>query len=162
MPLKRHHPILPLKLGQRHHINRVPRAPLQKRSIRPLAGTKLAPDAQKRIHQNPPKRRMVPIRHPEHAICDRTILHASRGPRAPRTHLVDHRHDMRLPFPLRSSPLGNRLALLNLAVHITRHCRGIFSHARSMNHQTRPHSHCTGQGSQRFAALTQKPQSPLQ
>jgi hypothetical protein len=91
---------------------------------------------------------MIHIRHPEHAIRHRTILHASRRPRATGAHLVDHRHNMRLAFPLGSRPLGNRLALLNLAVHITRHCRGIFSHASSMNHQTRPHSQRAGQGSQ--------------
>jgi len=136
--LKRHHPILPLKLRQRHHINRIPRTPLQKRPIRPLASTKFAPNAQKRIHQNPPKRRMLAIRHPEHAIRHRAILHASGRPRASRAHLVDHRHNVRLAFPLGSSPLGNRLILLNLAIHITRHCRGIFSHARSIEPPNSP------------------------
>jgi hypothetical protein len=81
---------------------------------------------------------MVPIRHPEHAIRHRTILHASRRPRAPRAHLVDHRHNMRLAFPLGRRPLGNRLILLDLAIHITRHCRGIFSHRRSIEPPNSP------------------------
>jgi hypothetical protein len=81
---------------------------------------------------------MLPIRHPEHAIRHRTILHASRRPRAPSTHLVDHRHNMRLAFPFGSRPLGNRLILLNLAIHITRHCRGIFSHGRSIEPPNSP------------------------
>jgi hypothetical protein len=136
--LKRHYPILPLKLRQGHHINRIPRTSFQKRPIRPLAGTKLAPNAQKRINQNPPKRWVIRIRHPEHAIPHRTILHASRRPRAPSAHLVDHRHNVRLAFPLGGRPLGNRFVLLNLAVHITRYCRGIFNHGRSIEPPNSP------------------------
>ena len=115
-----------------------PKGSLPERSIRPLAGAQLAPDTQKRVHQNPSKRRMIRVRHPEHALRHWTIFHACRRPRASRAHLVDHRDDVRLAFPLRRRPLGNGLALLDLTVHISRHCRGIFSHSRSVNSPNSP------------------------
>jgi hypothetical protein len=57
-----------------HHLDRVPRAAIEKRAIGTFARTLLAADAEVRIDFDSPKRRMVFIRHPEHAGFNRTIL----------------------------------------------------------------------------------------
>src|SRR6202158_1802754 len=67
-----------------HHHDGVPRAAIQEASVRPLAEALLASDAQNRIHLDAPKRKIILVRHPEHAVFHRAILHASRRARAAR------------------------------------------------------------------------------
>jgi hypothetical protein len=62
----------------RDHLDRVPGAAIEKCPVRAFAGALLAADAQIRIYFDSPKRRMVFIRHPEHACFDRAILDTCR------------------------------------------------------------------------------------
>ena len=62
----------------RHHLDRVPRTAIKKRPIGTFAGTFLTTDAEVRIDLDTSKRRVVFIRHPEHARLDRTLLNARR------------------------------------------------------------------------------------
>jgi len=103
------------KLGQRHHVNCVPRAPFQKRSFRPLAGAQLTPDTQQRVHHNAPKGRIAWIIHPVHALFHRAILDARRRPGASRAALIDHSQDVRLPLALGRRPFRHRRGLLHLS-----------------------------------------------
>src|SRR5579864_8784249 len=89
--LNRHRSHFLLHLSRVYHNNGVPRAPIQEASIRPLADALLAADAENRIYLNSPKRRIVFIRHPEHAVFYRTILHASRRAGTTRAALGDDR-----------------------------------------------------------------------
>ena len=130
---KRQRPLLRLKLRQRNQVNRIPRAAFQKSPIRPLARTQFASDAQKRIHNNPPHRRMIRIRSPEHAIFHRAIIHARRRSRASRAALVDHSQNMRLALPLVVSPRRPRLFLL----HLTRNI--FFNRRLCVRHQVSPY-----------------------
>src|SRR5215216_4598276 len=67
---------------RRYHLDRVPRTAIEKRPIRTFAGALLATDAQVRIDFDAPKRRMIFIRHPEHARFNRTVLDTCRRPGA--------------------------------------------------------------------------------
>jgi len=81
---KRHRPISSLKLRQRHHVNRIPRAAFQERAIRTLTGTEFAPDAKQGIDDNTPKRRMILVRRPIHAVGNRAVLDTCWRPCATR------------------------------------------------------------------------------
>jgi hypothetical protein len=61
-----------------HHLDRVPRTAIEERPIRTLARTLLTSDAEVRINFDSPERRMVFVRHPEHAGFNRTILNTRR------------------------------------------------------------------------------------
>ena len=61
-----------------HHLDRIPRTAIEKRTIRTFAGALLAADAKIRIYFDSAKRRMVFIRHPKHAGFNRTILNTRR------------------------------------------------------------------------------------
>src|SRR6185369_13226662 len=63
----------------RDHLDRVPRTAIEKRPIRTFARTLLTPDAQVRIDFDAPERRMIFVRHPEHACFNRTVLDTRRG-----------------------------------------------------------------------------------
>jgi hypothetical protein len=123
----RHRAVRALKFRQGHHIDRVPRASFQKCAIRPLAGAQFASNAQNRIHHDLAERWMLLIRHPEHAIRHRTILHARRRPRTTRAHFIDYCDDMRLAFAASGRSFGNRVAFLYLAVHELRDIQGKLS-----------------------------------
>jgi len=61
------------------HLDRVPRAAIEKRAVRTFAGALLTADAEIRIYFDTSKRWVVLIRNPEHARFDRTILNTRRG-----------------------------------------------------------------------------------
>src|SRR5437764_314929 len=79
--------------------DRMPRATVEKRSIRPLADALLAPDAQDWIHLDTPEGPMILIWDPVHAVGHRTIRHARRRSRAPRAALGDNCQLLRLLLP---------------------------------------------------------------
>lgn len=59
-----------------NHFDRVPRATVEKRAVRPLAYALLAADAKVRVNFDATERRVVFIGNPEHAGFDRAILDA--------------------------------------------------------------------------------------
>ena len=61
-----------------HHLDRVPRATIEKRAVRTLAGALLTADAEIWIDFDSSERRMVFVGHPEHAGFNRTILDTRR------------------------------------------------------------------------------------
>jgi len=76
-------PFIRLELCKRHHVNRIPRATFEESSVRTFAGAQFAPDAKQGIDNNTPKRRMVLVRGPVHAIGDRTIIDTGGDPEQP-------------------------------------------------------------------------------
>lgn len=61
-----------------HHLDRVPGTAVEKSSVRSLAGALLTTNAEIGIDLNPAKRRMILVRHPEHAGFDGTVFDARR------------------------------------------------------------------------------------
>ena len=59
-----------------HHLDRVPRAAVEKSAIRSFADALLAANAEIRINFNPAKRWMILVRNPEHARFYRAVLNA--------------------------------------------------------------------------------------
>jgi hypothetical protein len=57
-----------------HHLDCIPGTTIEKRTIRTFACTLLTADTEVRIDFDSSKRRVVLIRHPEHARFDRTVL----------------------------------------------------------------------------------------
>jgi len=62
----------------RHHFNRIPGAAVEKSAIRSFANAFLATNAEIGIDFDAAKRRVIFVRHPEHARFDRAILDARR------------------------------------------------------------------------------------
>src|SRR6267143_1244777 len=60
------------------HDDGVPRTAIKEAAIGALAKALLAADAENRVNLDAAKRRTVLIRHPEHAVLDRAVLHAGR------------------------------------------------------------------------------------
>src|SRR5712671_597869 len=69
-------------LGNIHHDDGVPRAAIQEAAVRTFTEALLAPDALEGVNLDAPERRVVFVRHPEHAVFHRTVLDASRRSRA--------------------------------------------------------------------------------
>ena len=82
----------------RHHLDRVPRAAIEKRAIRTFARTLLTANAEIRVDFDPPEWRMVFVRHPEHAGFNRTILDTRRRTGASGTAIGGNREDARPLF----------------------------------------------------------------
>src|SRR6185295_18283789 len=61
-----------------NHLDRIPGTPIEKRPIRAFTRALLATNAKIRIDFDSSKRRMVFIRHPEHAGFNRAILDTGR------------------------------------------------------------------------------------
>lgn len=76
--LVRHRPDFFFDFRDIHHDDGIPRAAVQEAAVRTFTEALLAADAQNRINLDAPERRVVLVRHPEHAILDRAILHARR------------------------------------------------------------------------------------
>src|SRR5216684_3161518 len=66
----------------RNHLDRVPRTAVEKRAVGTLADTFLTPDTEIRIDFDSSKRRVIFVRHPEHASFDRAVFDASGRARA--------------------------------------------------------------------------------
>ncbi len=62
----------------RYHLNRVPWAAIEKRTIGSFADALLTANAEIGIHFNTSERRMVFVGHPEHASFDWTVFDTSR------------------------------------------------------------------------------------
>jgi len=73
----------------RNHLNGVPRAPIQKTSIRAFAGALLAANTELRINFDTSEGRVVFILHPIHAVRDGAIRNAGRRTGAPGAALGD-------------------------------------------------------------------------
>src|SRR2546430_6328098 len=109
--------------GGIHHHDGVPWAAVQEAAVGALAEALLAADAQNGINLDAPERRIVLIRHPEHAVFHRAVLHASGRSRAARAALRNNRQFFRLFLARRDDSLRARL-LLQLVGH---HSRGFDS-----------------------------------
>jgi len=121
--------LLRFKLRNRHHIDSVPRAALEKGAVGAFAGAQFAADAQQRIDDNPAKRRVVRVRAPEHAIFHRAILDARRRTRAARAILIDHRENVRLALALIGLAAGPRGVLDHLAADVLLNARACVCHS---------------------------------
>src|ERR1700674_1812687 len=75
---KRHRPNYLFNLSDIHHDDSVPGTAIQKTPVRTLAHTLLAPDAENGVHVDAAERRIILIRHPEHAVFHRAVLQAGR------------------------------------------------------------------------------------
>src|SRR6266436_8302606 len=125
-----------------HHHDGVPRAAIQEASVRSLADALLASDAQNRIHLDAPKRIIILVRHPKHAVFHRAIFHTRRRTRAARAALRDDRKLLRFFLARGGNPLGARLMLLLVGHHssglrrFTLGCHGprLSSQSRSFCH----------------------------
>ena len=78
-----------------HHLDRIPRTAIEKSPVRTFAGALLTADAQVRINFDTAERRMIFVRHPEHACFDRTILDTCRRPGAAGATIGRDRKDAR-------------------------------------------------------------------
>src|SRR5712691_2413301 len=103
-------------LGNIDHDDGVPWAAIQEAAVRTLAKALLAPDALDGINLDAAKRRIVLVRHPEHAIFHRTVLHAGGRSRATGAALGDDGKFFRLLFARECNSLGARL-LFQLVGH---------------------------------------------
>src|SRR5713226_666620 len=100
-----------------HHHDGVPRAAIQEASVRSLADALLASDAQNRIHLDASKRKIILVRHPEHAVFHRAIFHARRRTRAARAAFRDDRKFLWFFLARGGDPFGARFVLLLVGHH---------------------------------------------
>ena len=103
---KRQRSIVSFKLGERNHIDGVPRAAFEERAVGAFAGAQLAADAEQWIDDNAAKRGVVFVRRPIHAIRNRTVLDAGGRTGASRAAFIDHRKNVGFAFPLRRRARG--------------------------------------------------------
>ena len=103
----------------RHHLDRIPRTTIEKRTVRTFARTLLATDAEIRIDFDSSKWRMVFIRHPKHAGFDRTVLDTRRRTGTTGAAVGGNREDAR-PLLSRgfSVALGHWPVLVYDVVHV--------------------------------------------
>lgn len=130
--------------------------------VRPSARALPAPDAQQRVDDNAAKRRMVLVLHPEHALGHRAIVHASGRSRTSCAHFVDDGDDVRLALAALRVAFGDRVGLLDLAVHELRDFEGDFRQRvlrRSNSFYT--HSFSARRGSQSPADTNLAPKTAL-
>src|SRR5437660_9015842 len=70
-------PVHCLPIISRNHFDRIPRAAIEKCSIRAFADALLTTNAEIRIDFDAAERRVIRIRHPEHASFDRAVFDTS-------------------------------------------------------------------------------------
>ena len=104
-------------LGGIHHDDRVPRTAVQEAAVGTFAEAFLATDAKNGIDLDAPKRRMVFVGHPEHAVFHRTILDASGRTGASGATLGNHRQFLRLLLPRSGETFRLRFKLLLVGNH---------------------------------------------
>jgi len=78
-------------LGRVHHYDRIPWATVEEASVGSFAGALLATDAEDRVHLDSPKRWVIFVGNPEHAVLNRAILDARRGAGTARATFGDNR-----------------------------------------------------------------------
>src|SRR5712691_7131454 len=103
-------------LGDIDHDDGIPRAAIQEAPVRAFAEALLAAYALDGIDLDAPERRIVLVRHPEHAVFHRAVFHASRRSRATGAALGDDGKFFRLLFARECNSLGARL-LFKLVGH---------------------------------------------
>src|SRR5579863_9306134 len=91
------------------HLDGIPRASVQERPVRALAGAFLALDAKERIDLDSSEGRMVRIRDPVHAVGYRAIGDTRRRSGAPRAALRDNGQFLGALFARCGNPFGLRL-----------------------------------------------------
>src|SRR6266700_6275716 len=100
-----------------HHHDGVPRAAVQEAAVGAFAEAFLAPEALEGINLDAPERRIVLVRHPEHAVFHWTVLHARRRPRATRAALGNYSAFLRLLLARGDDSLRARLKFLLVRHH---------------------------------------------
>jgi hypothetical protein len=103
-----------------NHHDGIPRTPIQEAPIRTLAEALLAANAQDRINLDAPKRRIVLVRHPKHAIFHGTVLHTRRRTRAACAALRNYGKFLWLLLACGCDSLRARLKLLLVGHHSRR------------------------------------------
>src|SRR5713226_550355 len=104
-------------LGNIDHDDGVPRAAIQEAAVRAFTEALLAPDALEGVNLDASERRIVLVRHPEHAIFHRAVLHASRRSRATRAALGDYGQFLRLFLACGGNTLRARFKFLVVGHH---------------------------------------------
>ena len=111
------------------HDDGVPRAAIQEAAVRAFAEALLAADAKNRIDLDAPERRIVLVRHPEHAVFHGTVLDAGRRARAAGAALGDDGQFFGLFLARGGDSLRARLVLKLVGHHSGRFCDiGCISH----------------------------------
>src|SRR6202142_4513473 len=82
--------ILAFKIGERNHVDGVPRAAFEERAVGALTGAQLAADAEQGIDDDAAKRGVVLVRRPIHAIRNGAVLDAGGRAGASRAAFIDH------------------------------------------------------------------------
>ena len=73
-----HDAVYSFPIIRRHHLDRIPRAAIEKRTIRTFARTLLTSDTEIRIYFDSSKWRMVLVGNPKHTGLNRTVLDTRR------------------------------------------------------------------------------------
>ena len=118
--LNRHRSDFFFHLNRVDHNDGVPGAAVEEAAVRTFAEALLAPDAKNGIDRDAPERRAVFVRHPEHAVLDGTIFHASRRPGASRAALGNDRQFLWLLLSRRGKALGPGFGLHFVRNHTDR------------------------------------------
>src|SRR5258708_20895221 len=115
--------------GDIDHDDGVPRAAIEEAAVGAFAEALLAADALDGVNLDAPERRIVLVRHPEHAIFHRTVLHARCASRATRAALGDYGQFFRFFLARGSDALRAGLKLLLVGHHSwSFHNLGCISH----------------------------------
>jgi len=109
--LNRHRSDFFFHLNRVDHNDGVPGAAVEEAAVRTFAEALLAADAKNGIDRDTPEWCAVFIRHPEHAVFDGTIFHASRRPGASRAALGNDRQFLWLLLSRRGKAFGSRFGL---------------------------------------------------
>jgi hypothetical protein len=97
---ERQRPVLALKLGERNHVDGIPRASFKESAVGAFAGAQLAADAKQGIDDDAAKRCVVLVRRPIHAIRNGAVLDASGRAGASRAAFIDHGENVGFALPL--------------------------------------------------------------
>src|SRR6266849_6336191 len=90
---------------------------IQEGAVRTFTEALLAPDALDGVNLDASERRIILVRHPEHAVFHRAVLHASRRSRATRAALGDYSQFLRLFLACGGNTLRARFKFLVVGHH---------------------------------------------
>ena len=79
-----------------YHLDSIPGATIEERTVRAFAGAFLAPDAEVGIDLDTPERGMILVGNPEHTSLNRTVFNAGRRSRAAGAAICGDGQDARL------------------------------------------------------------------